>query len=432
MKSRTGQVARRVRIYLDETDKIAHRPAHLVIVEFLRNANCAGATVFRGVEGFGGGGALHTDRLVDVVQRLPLVVEWVDTPERVDRLLGPIEEMVEQALITVEDTHIALHTPQALRRIVARLSAADVMSRDVVSVTGKTPVSQVVTLLLGKVYRAVPVVENGVPIGIVTNTDLVGRGGLGVRIELLPRLDSPEQRSVLDKIAKDRKTVAEIMTPHPVTVDAATPLPQVADLMIRRRLKRVPVTGDEGRLVGMISRVDLLRSVIGTSPARESEPAVIGLNDDVPVSRVMRKDVPTVFPETPVGETLQAVVSTRLNRAVVVSHNRRVLGVVSDAELLERVTPSLRTGVLRSLMHRLPFTRHSEEDLAAEHHSTARTANDLLSSDVSIAREETPLRQAVSAMLRDKQKLIAVVDPENRLVGIVDRADILRGLALPA
>jgi CBS domain-containing protein len=424
--------AKRVRVYLDESDKIGYQPAHVAIVQFLRNANGAGATVFRGIEGFGGSGELHSGHLVDVQPKLPLVIEWVDSADRVDALLGRLKEMAVQGLITVEDTQIVLRTPHSLRRVSARLSAGDIMSRDITAVERSAPVLRVVELLLGKTYRAVPVVADGKPVGIITNSDLVSRGGLDVRMELLPRLDRPVQRSALDRLAEQRKTAADIMTPEPVTVHAAVPLPQVADLMARRRLKRLPVTDGQGKLVGIVSRFDLLRSVAEAALPHESDRHGASLNRDLPLSRIMRRDVPTVHPDTPVGETLQAVVSTRLNRAVVVDESRRVVGIVSDAELLERVTPSLRTSVLRSLMHRLPFVRHAPEELAAEHHASARVARDLMSVEVTVAAQDTPLHQAIADMVRHKQKLIAVVDQDQRLVGVVDRADILRGLAYPS
>lgn len=424
--------AKRVRIYLNEGDHVGHKPAHVAIVEFLHNANCSGATVFRGIEGFGEAGDVHTDRLVDVTPRLPLVVEWVDTVERVERLLERVKAMVTRGLITVEDIHVALYAPHPVRRVSRLISAGEAMSREIVSVGPREPVSRVVELLLGKAYRAVPVVENGVPIGIVTNSDLVERGGLGARMELLPRLNTPEFQAELARLAKDRKVAGDIMTPKPVTVHAATPLPQVADLMSHRRLKRLPVTDNSGRLVGVISRVDLLRTVAEGYAGVAPEQARAGLNSNVPIARVMRRDVPTVHPDTPVGEVMQAVVSTRLNRAVVVDQARRVVGIVTDAELLDRVTPSLRPSALRSLMHRLPFLRHAAEELAAEHHAEARSAKDLMSTDVLTEGEETPLRQAIAAMLRGKHKLTAVVDREQRLVGVVDRADVLRGLVLPS
>src|SRR5512146_2230555 len=74
---------RRVRIYVNERDKVGWKPAHLALLEFLRRENAQGATVIRGVEGFGAAGQIHVSHLVDVAQDLPIVVEWIDSPEMV-------------------------------------------------------------------------------------------------------------------------------------------------------------------------------------------------------------------------------------------------------------------------------------------------------------------------------------------------------------
>jgi uncharacterized protein len=99
--------AKRVRIYLEENDRVGHRPAHLAVVELLRGREAAGASVFRGVEGFGSSGVVHTVNLGDLVEKLPLVIEWIDAPERVERLLAEIEGLVPRALVTVDDTEVA-------------------------------------------------------------------------------------------------------------------------------------------------------------------------------------------------------------------------------------------------------------------------------------------------------------------------------------
>jgi CBS domain-containing protein len=135
-----------------------------------------------------------------------------------------------------------------------------------------------------------------------------------------------------------------------------------------------------------------------------------------------------VHTETPLAETMQAVVSTRLNLAVVVDDARRVVGLVSDAAVLERITPALRQGALRSLMLRLPFThpRQGETEVAA--HTRAHTAGELMSRGVPTASEETRLSDAIALMLEEHHKILAVTGPDRVLVGIVDRADLLRGL----
>lgn len=420
--------AKRVRIYLNEDDRIGRMSAVQVLVEFLRRENAQGATVLRGVEGFGATGEIHVSHLPEIARKLPVIVEWIDVSERVERLLPRIREMVPRGLVTMDETEIVLYEPHPVRQLSAALTAGDVMSREVTSVGRDTPVRRVVELMLGKVYRTVPVVEAGVPVGIISNGDLVQRGGLGVRLDLLRGLDAPEVHSVLARLSQANKRAADVMTPDPVTVHARTPLPRVAEVMSQRRLKRLPVVDDRGALVGMVSRVDLLRTAAGGFPGGEEGTREMGFASDTPLSRVMRRDVPVVHPDTPLPEVFQAVISTRLNRALVVDADRRVLGLVTDAELIDRLAPSLRPGALRSLMHRLPFGSATPEERAAEGHARARRAADVMVTGVPVAREDTPLRAAIASMLPGSHKVLAVVDAGSRLVGIVDRADVLRGL----
>jgi CBS domain-containing protein len=423
-----GGKAKRVRIYLSEGDLINHQPAHVAIIGLLRREDAAGATVFRAIEGYGGAGVLHTARFVDRDWHLPMVIEWIDGAERVDRLIPKLKELVARGLITVEETEVVLASPHPVRAVSNRLTAAEVMSGDVISVGRDAPVREVVELLLGRGYRAVPVVDNGVPIGIITNTDLITRGGLSVRLDLLPILDTPELHAELERLSEGGKRAEQVMTPGPVTVQSTALLTHVAQVMCRRRLKRLPVVDGVDALVGMISRVDLLRTVAVGAPAEAEGAPVAGLSADAAVATVMRRDVPTVHPETPLGEVMLAVVSTRLNRAVVIDAERRVVGIVRDAELLERVTPSLRPSALRSLMNRIPFGHPSPALLAQEQHAAARVARDVMITDVVTMRESTPLREVIGAMISKPRKIIPIVDADDRLVGVVDRRDVLHGL----
>jgi CBS domain-containing protein len=412
--------AKRVRIYVSEDDRSGGRPLHLAVIELLRAGDAQGATVLRALEGFGAGGRIHASTLVDVAARLP---------EQVERLLPRVLELVRHGLVTVDDTEVVLFEPHPVRDLRATLTAADVMSREVESVTPGTPIREVVERMLGKTYRAVPVVEGGRPVGIITNGDLVQRGGLGVRLDLLGSLEVNERRQALEQISQPSRTAAEVMTRDPVTVPATTPLPRVAEWMVRRRLKRLPVVDASGTLVGMVSRVDLLRTAASAPAAPAPEAAGAGLARDEPLARAMRRDAPTVHPDTPLPEVFQAVISTRLNRAFVVDADRRVVGLVSDAELIERVTPALRPGALRALMSRLPFAHFWDGEVGS--HARARIAGEVMTRGVVQVREDVPLAQAIAAMLRENQKVLAVTDADGRLVGMVDRADLLHGLLLP-
>ena len=83
----TGERAKRLRIYVNEDNQVGHQPAHVAVVGLLKREGAAGATVLRGLEGFGSSGVVHTVNLGDLVEKLPIVIEWIDTPERIDRLL---------------------------------------------------------------------------------------------------------------------------------------------------------------------------------------------------------------------------------------------------------------------------------------------------------------------------------------------------------
>ncbi|WP_242342310.1 DUF190 domain-containing protein [Anaeromyxobacter terrae] len=420
--------AKRVRVYTNEDDRVGRSPAAHAVLEYLRRESAQGATLLRASSGFGAGGELHSAGLVDVAPHLPVIVEWIDRPEVVERLLPRVKELVPHGLITVDDTEIVLHAPHPVRDLPATMTAADVMSRDVVSATSDTPIREVVEALLGKPYRAVPVVDDGVPVGIVTGSDLVRKGGLGVRLDLVAILERPELQAFLERLSRSNLVASDVMTRPPVTVEAGTPLPDVAARMARLRLKRLPVVSDHGKLVGIVARVDLLRAAARGFAAAAPHERALGLARDTPLGRVMRRDFPLVRPETPLAEVFQAVVATRLNRALVVDAEHRVVGLVTDAELLERITPALRPGALRSLMSRLPFAHRGPEEEAVERHARARTAADLMSSDVAIAREDAPVAEAIGLMLAGNQKVLAVTDASGRLVGMVDRSDLLHGL----
>jgi CBS domain-containing protein len=382
--------------------------------------------MIRGTAGVGSSGHIDADIFPDVSPHLPVIVEWIDTPDRVERLLPRLKELVGLGLVTSDDTEILLYKPHGLRDLPGTVAVAEVMSRDVAFVAPETPLREVVELVEGKTYRAVPVVQDGRPIGMITNQDLVERGRLLARIELLGSLSASERAATLDQL--QGKAARDVMTADPVTVVENASLPSVADVMARRRLKRLPVVDAGGKLVGIVSRLDLLRTVAEAFGAGSEEARPGGLRADLPLSRVMRRDVPVVHPDTPLNEVLQAIVSTRLNRALVVDRDGRVAGIVTDEELLDRVTPAMRPSALRSLVHRLPFSSISKEELAAEQHARAKDAAHLMLTDVAVAREDQLLKDAIAPMMKAPHKLVAVVDREGRLVGALDRADILRGL----
>ena len=95
-----------LRIFIGESDHHGGKPLYQALVELLRKEHISGCTVLRGIEGFGEKSVLHTASILRLSQDLPIVIEAVDTPENIDRVLPAVEEMVGDGLITMENVRV--------------------------------------------------------------------------------------------------------------------------------------------------------------------------------------------------------------------------------------------------------------------------------------------------------------------------------------
>ena len=100
-----------VRIFIGESDRWHHQSLAHALVERLRAEGFAGATVFRGVAGFGARSVLHTTQLLRLSVDLPMVIEVVDSDEHVARLIPILDEMVNEGLVTMERVRVLKYSP---------------------------------------------------------------------------------------------------------------------------------------------------------------------------------------------------------------------------------------------------------------------------------------------------------------------------------
>jgi uncharacterized protein len=100
-----------MRIHIGESDKWHGKPLYEAIVEMLRKEGFSGATVLRGVAGYGGSSVYHTDKILRLSQDLPIVLEVIDSTERIEQILPRLDEMVDGGLITLEKVRVILYRP---------------------------------------------------------------------------------------------------------------------------------------------------------------------------------------------------------------------------------------------------------------------------------------------------------------------------------
>jgi hypothetical protein len=98
-----------VRIYIGEADHHDGRPLYEAIVRFLRDRRIAGATVFRGIEGFGANAHLHTTRLLRLSEDLPILIEVVDAEDRIRAILPELDALVVDGLVTLERIEVVAY-----------------------------------------------------------------------------------------------------------------------------------------------------------------------------------------------------------------------------------------------------------------------------------------------------------------------------------
>lgn len=300
-------------------------------------------------------------------------------------------------------------------------AVANVMRTEVTTVKPQTTVADVVRLLLHRGRRSLPVVdEEGHVLGILTDGDLLRRAGLAARLDLQDELSEQQLQQQVAALQDLNKTAADIMTRPVVTVGQGDTVKQAMDLMVQRRLKRLPVVDEEKRLAGWISRVDVLRTL---EYHHLPEEPTLRPDKGSSVSELMYREVPTITPQASLEEIIQVLERGRYRRAVVVDDAQHVMGIITDGDLLRRSRWGQHPGVLarlRSLMTGQPARVRLPE--------TEETAMDLMSSPVITITEETPLVDALRLMLRQRCKRLPVVDGEGRLVGLLGRASLLRGL----
>jgi PII-like signaling protein len=96
----------RVRVHIGESDHHRGQPLYTAIVEAARHAGLAGATVLKGIEGYGARSVVHAARIVDMSADLPIIVELIDEPDMIHGFLPALTKLVADGLITVEDVRI--------------------------------------------------------------------------------------------------------------------------------------------------------------------------------------------------------------------------------------------------------------------------------------------------------------------------------------
>jgi len=249
-----------IEIFTSEESRCHGQALHTALVDYVHRLHVAArCLVLRGIAGCYESGEIASQRLEVLSYNMPIKVEIILPTAALSRVLPEIEAMVCDGIVTVRSMDLRVHRVKD-SLLPRHLRVQDVMTPDPQTVTPETPASEVVRLLLSGGFHGIPVVDAGRrPIGIITQGDLIRKAGMPLRLGLLQDL---EQHHFDDLLATlESRPAAQVMSRPVVTVAENAPLAAAVNQMLEKSLKRLPVVNGEGRLTGMLSRLDVFRII---------------------------------------------------------------------------------------------------------------------------------------------------------------------------
>lgn len=423
----TGQC---ITVYFGEGDRWQQQPLSMALLEMLRREGCRGATVIRGMASFGAGSRVKTATLVDVAGELPMVLTVVETPERVAHLLPILREMVAGGLIIVDEVDICQYSSR-FQETLPNIPVHAVMTTPVVTISPDTPVAEAVRVLVQHVFTALPVVDAQQHVlGMVHEIDLLRRSAeTPVPVGLPRAMDPAEQAALLAQLGQRQEPVATVMRREVVHIAPETSVWTAAHLMLTHEVKQVPVVDAVGVLVGIVSRIDLLRSVSAGSLPHEGPPLMVvptgGLRKTV--SEVMRPLGPTVPGEAALEEVVTVLLGAREPCVLVLDPAGCLVGIITPSDLVQRLDPDARPSVLQLLASHLPLGRHTATQQAVRK-STAQGAQALMTTPVVSVTPDTPISTALVLATQQGWKRLPVCDAQQHPLGLVSRTELLHAV----
>lgn len=414
-----------IEIFTSEEARSRNKPVADAVIHYIRDLKIAArCIVTRGIAGCYESGEVATTRLEILSFNLPVRIYIVLPARETDRVLDGLNGIVSDGIIALHDLRVLSH--RAHNSFFPRqLMVRDIMTPAPKSVTTATPVSEAARMLLGSVFTGLPVVDkNNRPVGVITQGDLITKGGLPLRLGLLAESDHQRREALLDQLTT--RKAEEIMTQPAVLIAGDRPLAEAVDLMLAKGIKRLPVVDQNGRLAGMLSRLDIFRTVMREAPDWNAFQAQkIEVKRLKSVRDIVRRDIQTVLPETPLNEVIRIIDCNDIQRVAVVDAEGTLLGLISDRDLLRFFKPEEEgiLSLLAKVKHPLKqdVCRGDWQRCLIETHAAAIMTTELIT-----VREEMLIEEAIRLMTEKGLKRLPVVDEANRFKGMISRDSLLR------
>ncbi len=410
----------RVRIYLGRADQWQGSPHYLAILEELRRIGATGATALAGLAGFGPGQRTGASLNRPLEAREPVVIEWIDRTERVERLLPLIDRLLTETLVTIEDIPIYRATLHARGPFANDHSSGDLMRSPAPTVSASELAVVALERLASEGLGVLPVVDRqGGLAGLVTPQDLAWRVGLRLPPHLLAQL-APAERSLALQALTGR-TVMDVMRSEPPSILLSTSIPQALVTMVEWGYPQLPVLDPQGQVCGLLGQEQVLRAAVHEATSNRESGELRDAQPPPPVRLVMQTATYEVLASQRLSIALSLWLAAPERDLLVVDASRRLVGMFDPQAALRGLDPTERAQLLSELQHEIPSA-------ASNLPGNDRGLEQVISRDPPTLAPMDSLLEAASRLLELNLSQLAVVDAERRLLGVIARSGLIRAL----
>ncbi len=415
-----------IEIFTSEEAHYRKKPVADAVMQYIKDLKIAArCIVTRGVAGCYESGEVATGRVVVLSFNMPVRIYIVLPAAETERVLTGLNGIVTDGIVALHDLNVLSHRTRS-GFFPRQLMVRDIMTRDPAHVAAGTPLSEALRLLLSSIFTGLPVVDKKKrPIGVITQGDLIRKGGLPLRLGLMAESDQTRRESVLNQMAF--RHAAEVMTTPAVTIAEDRPLAEAVEKMLTKGVKRLPVVDSTGGLTGMLSRLDIFRTVMREAPDWNAFKAQhIEVGDLKRVGDILRRDVHAVLPETPLSEVIRLIDDNDIQRVAVVDAGGKLLGLISDRDLLRYFKPE-HEGVWQLLAKvKHPFKQEACRAGDLQRCLAETTAGVAMTTELITAGEEMLIKEAIALMIDKGVKRLPVIDNDGKFKGMISRDSLLR------
>ncbi len=413
-----------VRIYTSEEAEFEGKPLSHAVVNFVHGLKIsARCLVSRAVAGCYENGEIATFGVEVLSYNMPLEITVIFPSREKDAVLPALERMTEDGIMTVEEKEVRWH--KSRKQLIPRqVKVRDIMTTAPISVKLTDPAGELMKLLSESEFHGLPVIDqDGRPAGIVTQGDLLRRAKVPMQVGLLTELAAHHLKSLEDSLAGF--TAKDLMSAPPVAVKEDAQLSNAVEIMLEKSLKRLPVLDKDGKLAGMLSRLDVFKTILDKAPDWQVlKSSKVILANVKTVREAMRHDTPVLNKDAPVWDAVELIETTDIKRVAVVDGAGKLLGLISDSVLMGAFFGH-RAGLwdyFSSKLHLAAWQKRLEMQPAMR----AKTAGEIMRTDIFSLREDDLIDDAIKLMVAKQLKRVPVVDKAGLFKGMLTRDSILR------